>query len=76
VGLARGAPTRSQNGPEPTDIFLEEQLRPELFEEACAEAGQPLTPRRHECYDDGYYFVSTFMQEHLEHHVDTLGIRG
>jgi S-formylglutathione hydrolase len=58
------------------DGFLEEQLRPELFEEACAEAGQPLTLRRHEGYDHGYYFVSTFMQDHLEHHADVLGVRG
>jgi S-formylglutathione hydrolase len=57
------------------DGFLEEQLRPELFEEACAGAGQPLTLRRHEGYDHGYYFVSTFMQDHLEHHADTLGVR-
>jgi len=58
------------------DNFLEEQLRPEVFEDACAQAGQPLTLRRHEGYDHGYYFVSTFMQDHVEHHARTLGVRG
>ena len=57
------------------DNFLEEQLRPELFEEACAEAKQPLTLRRHEGYDHGYYFVSTFVEDHIRHHADTLRAR-
>jgi S-formylglutathione hydrolase len=46
------------------DGFLDEQLKPEVFEEACHEAGQPLTLRRHEGYDHGYYFVSTFVGDH------------
>jgi S-formylglutathione hydrolase len=58
------------------DNFLEEQLRPGLFEEACAEAGQPLTLRRHEGYDHGYFFVSTFMQDHVRHHADALTVDG
>lgn len=50
------------------DKFLDEQLKPELFEAACAKVGQPLTPRRHEGYDHGYYFIQTFMAEHVTHH--------
>ena len=50
------------------DSFLAEQLNPGLFETACAHAGQPLTLRRHDGYDHGYYFVSTFMRDHLTHH--------
>jgi S-formylglutathione hydrolase len=50
------------------DKFLAEQLHPHLFEAACAQAGQPLTLRRHAGYDHGYYFISTFMDDHLRHH--------
>ena len=55
-----------------TDKFLDEQLRPELFESACREAGQPLESRRHEGYDHGYYFIATFMEDHLRHHAAAL----
>ncbi len=55
------------------DKFLAEQLRPHLFEEACVKAGQPLTLRRHAGYDHGYYFISTFMADHLAHHAKALG---
>lgn len=54
------------------DNFLKEQLYPEAFEEACAKAGQPLTLRRHEGYDHGYYFISTFMDDHLAFHAEQL----
>ncbi|MES2990862.1 MAG: S-formylglutathione hydrolase [Pseudomonadota bacterium] len=50
------------------DKFLAEQLHPGHFEAACRDAGQPLTLRRHEGYDHGYYFISTFMADHLAHH--------
>jgi S-formylglutathione hydrolase len=50
------------------DKFLAEQLRPELFEAACAKAGQPLTLRRHAGYDHGYYGIATFVADHLRHH--------
>jgi len=50
------------------DKFLSEQLHPELFEAACLAAGQPLTLRRHEGFDHGYYFIATFMADHLAHH--------
>jgi S-formylglutathione hydrolase len=54
------------------DQFLAEQLHPDLFETACVAAGQPLTLRRHEGYDHGYYFISTFMADHLAHHARQL----
>ena len=50
-----------------------EQLRPELLEAACKEAGLPLDLRIHEGYDHGYYFISTFIEEHLRFHADRLG---
>ncbi|EJL94326.1 S-formylglutathione hydrolase [Herbaspirillum sp. CF444] len=51
-----------------SDKFLAQQLLPEAFEAACAQAKQPLTLRRHEGYDHGYYFISTFMEDHLRFH--------
>ena len=54
------------------DQFLQTQLRPQRLEEACAAAGQPLTLRRHDGYDHGYFFVSTFVAEHLAHHAVAL----
>lgn len=50
------------------DKFLAEQLHPHVFEQACEETGQPLTLRRHQGYDHGYYFISTFIEDHLMHH--------
>jgi S-formylglutathione hydrolase len=55
-----------------TDPFIENQLRPELLEQACASAGIPLTLRRQPGYDHSYYFVSTFMAEHLRWHSERL----
>ncbi len=54
------------------DKFLAEQLHPHRLEEACAAAGQPLTLRRHAGYDHGYYFISTFIADHLAHHAQAL----
>jgi S-formylglutathione hydrolase len=58
-----------------SDKFLaESQLQPELFEAACQVVNQPLTLRRHEGYDHGYYFVSTFVAAHLTfHHAQLCG---
>jgi S-formylglutathione hydrolase len=58
------------------DKFLAAQLHPEKFEAACAEVGQPLTLRRHAGYDHGYYFISTFMADHLAHHAARLNDSG
>ncbi|MFK2917994.1 S-formylglutathione hydrolase [Dyella koreensis] len=55
------------------DRFLTEQLRPELFDQACAEAGQSLQLRRHAGYDHSYYFIASFMDDHLRHHARALG---
>ena len=50
------------------DQFLATQLHPHLFETACEAVGQPLSLRRHAGYDHGYYFISTFIDDHLRHH--------
>ena len=50
------------------DEFLELELKPELLERVCEETGFPLTLRRHSDYDHSYYFVNTFMQDHIEFH--------
>lgn len=56
------------------DKFLhEKQLLPEAFEAACAKVGQPLVLRQQAGYDHGYYFIQTFMDDHLRHHAQQLG---
>ena len=54
------------------DKFLDVQLKPERLEAACAAVGQPLTLRRHAGYDHGYFFISTFMADHIAHHARSL----
>jgi S-formylglutathione hydrolase len=56
------------------DGFLEAQLKPELFDQACAEAGQPLLLRRHAGYDHSYWFITSFIDDHLRHHAVALGL--
>ena len=56
------------------DIYLAEQLKPELFAAACTEGGLPLELRMHDGYDHGYYFISTFVEDHLRHHAKILGL--
>jgi S-formylglutathione hydrolase len=55
-----------------TDDYLEEQLKPELLQAACEESGLPLELRLREGYDHGYYFIATFMEDHLRHHAELL----
>ena len=55
------------------DNFLDEQLRPELLSEACEKAGIALTLRMQPGYDHSYYFISTFMEDHLAWHAARLG---
>jgi S-formylglutathione hydrolase len=55
------------------DAFLDEQLRPDLLAAACAKADIPLTLRIQPGYDHSYYFVSTFMDDHLRWHAERLG---
>jgi S-formylglutathione hydrolase len=54
------------------DPFIEKELRPELLEAACAEAGIALMLRRQPGYDHSYYFISTFMADHLDWHAERL----
>jgi S-formylglutathione hydrolase len=54
------------------DSFLAEQLRPQLLADACAAAGIPLTLRLQPGYDHSYYFVSTFLAEHVAWHAARL----
>ncbi len=54
------------------DDFLQEQLKPELLAEACKEVGLPLDLRIREGYDHSYYFISTFIEEHLRFHAEQL----
>ena len=63
---ARCAPILVDQGED--DQFLDAQLHPHLLEQACAQAGQPLELRRHPGYDHSYYFIQTFIADHLEHH--------
>jgi S-formylglutathione hydrolase len=55
------------------DPFLAEQLKPELLAQACRDAGIPLTLRMQPGYDHSYYFISTFMPDHLAWHAERLG---
>jgi S-formylglutathione hydrolase len=54
------------------DPWLAEQLKPELLQSACGASGVPLELRLHEGYDHGYYFISTFIEQHLNFHADFL----
>lgn len=55
------------------DKFLAEQLNPQLFAAACQKSGTALQLRYHDGYDHGYYFISTFVADHLRHHAGFLG---
>jgi S-formylglutathione hydrolase len=54
------------------DSFLETQLKPELLEQACARAGIPLTLRRQQGYDHSYFFIGSFIEDHLRWHAERL----
>ncbi len=54
------------------DKFLTEQLKPELLEEACKAAGHPLTLRRQPGYDHSYWFIQSFMEDHVAWHAERL----
>ncbi|MDR3387198.1 MAG: S-formylglutathione hydrolase [Rudaea sp.] len=55
-----------------TDKFLVDELKPQLFETACRAAGQALTLRMQPGYDHSYYFISSFIEDHLRHHAAIL----
>lgn len=50
------------------DQFLENQLKPELLVEACKKTGVPLQMRMQDGYDHSYFFIATFIEDHLRHH--------
>jgi len=54
------------------DKFLAEQLKPELFAAACRKSGTELQLRRQDGYDHGYYFIASFVADHLRHHAREL----
>lgn len=54
------------------DKFLAEQLKPELFAEACRRAGQPLELHMRGGYDHGYFFIQSFVEDHLRWHAKQL----
>jgi S-formylglutathione hydrolase len=54
------------------DKFLAMQLKPELLEAACAKAGQAIEVRRRPGYDHSYYFIATFIHDHIAHHAEAL----
>jgi S-formylglutathione hydrolase len=58
------------------DNFLTTQLKPDLLEAACASAGVKLTLRRQEGYDHSYFFIATFIEDHLRYHAQALGSGG
>eukprot|EP00090_Calanus_glacialis_P022743 TRINITY_DN3503_c0_g1_i1.p1 TRINITY_DN3503_c0_g1~~TRINITY_DN3503_c0_g1_i1.p1 ORF type:complete len:586 (-),score=156.89 TRINITY_DN3503_c0_g1_i1:116-1624(-) len=74
---------KSYSGPKPSilidvgthDWVLTTQLKPENFSAACGDAGYPLQLRMQPNYDHSYYFVSTFMRDHVDHHARALGLR-
>jgi S-formylglutathione hydrolase len=57
-----------------SDKFLLEQLKPELFKQACQEVNQSLNLRYQEGYDHSYCFIASFIEEHIHHHLKELGI--
>jgi S-formylglutathione hydrolase len=57
------------------DQFLQQELHPHLLEAACRDKGVVLNLRRHDHYDHGYYFISTFMEDHLRHHAAILTVQ-
>ena len=55
-----------------TDEFLHEQLKPDLFQEACDAVGQAVMIRMQAGYDHSYYFIASFMEDHITHHAKAL----
>jgi len=56
------------------DNFLANQLKPEEFKEACGKTGYPLILRMQPGYDHSYYFISSFMGDHIAFHAANLGL--
>ncbi|MBL9103356.1 MAG: S-formylglutathione hydrolase [Myxococcales bacterium] len=73
VGAGRRFPGHVLVDQGEADNFLASQLRPEALEAACAAAGQQLKLRRQPGYDHSYYFIASFLADHLVHHAKILG---
>ncbi|THG13941.1 hypothetical protein TEA_014715 [Camellia sinensis var. sinensis] len=56
------------------DKFLQDQLMPHKFEEACRKANVPLLMRMQPGYDHSYYFIATFVEDHIRHHAQALNL--
>ncbi len=56
------------------DTFLKDQLQPHRLEDACKKADHPLTLRRHPGYDHSYFFIATFLGDHMAHHAKAFGL--
>lgn len=56
------------------DKFLHDQLQPNKFEEACRKANVPLLLRLQPGYDHSYFFIATFIEDHLHHHAQALNL--
>jgi S-formylglutathione hydrolase len=54
------------------DQFLESQLKPELLQEACRRSGVSLDLRLRSGYDHSYFFIATFIEDHLRFHASHL----
>lgn len=55
------------------DDFLANQLKPEALQQAAKLAGHPLTLRLQPGYDHSYFFIASFIDDHLQHHARALG---
>ncbi len=56
------------------DDFLQGQLKPLLLQQACLDAGHPLTLRFHAGYDHSYFFIASFIEDHINHHASALWV--
>ena len=54
------------------DDFLETQLKPHLLQEACEKTNHPLVLRQHEAYDHSYFFIASFLEDHIRYHAEQL----
>ena len=54
------------------DQFYEQQLQPEKFQQACRAQGYPATVNLRPNYDHSYYFITTFIEDHIKHHANIL----
>jgi S-formylglutathione hydrolase len=55
-------------------FYKEKQLLPENFEAACKSAGMPVELRMQPGYDHSYFFIASFVEDHIQHHAKALGL--